>query len=293
MTLDESSRPLKVFISSTYEDLRRYIEIAEEVLRDEKFGFDQFKHWEATGRPSVPECRERVGACDALIVLVGGTYGWVPPAEDGGDGRSSITRLEVVWALEKPMPVLPFFVTEPVDGERPATPAQDMRLAEFLAELQKKLGKSVSSPEMFREALRYSLVLLDRNYHRAPQTIPREVGDSAQGRYQDFRDREQARSVLFEALSGTQFRAAAIVGKGGFGKSALANYTIDQMRQHEQLDTVIYLNSARHAPIEAYDVFMSTMAASGQARRAARARGGRGGSWADLWAIESPRATPN
>src|SRR5688500_14288994 len=110
MAPDQNARPLKVFISSTYEDLRPYVEVAETVLREERFEPDQFKHWEATGRPSVSECKERVNACDVLVVLVAQTYGWIPPVDGGGDGQSSITRLEVRWAREKPMPVLPFFV---------------------------------------------------------------------------------------------------------------------------------------------------------------------------------------
>ncbi len=276
MSPDAPARPLKVFISSTYEDLRPYVLVAEAVLREEQFEFDQFKHWEATGRPSVSECKERVEACDCLVVLVGGIYGWVPPPAQGGDGRSSITRLEVGWALEKPMPVLSFFVQESGETSGSPPPMHDERLGEFLAELQKNLGKPVSSPETFRDALRHSLVSLDRGYHRAATTIPAQVGEAAQGRYQEFRDREDHRDVLFATLSSSRFRAATVVGKGGFGKSALANYTIDELRRGGHVDTVIYLSSARQVPIDGFRVYMSTLEASGQPKVVYE------GSWARL-----------
>ena len=83
------SPSLRVFLSSPYEDFNVYVHAAEEVL-SECVEVDHFKHWEATGRPSVPVCRDRVRACDALVVLVGKTYGWIPGVEDGGDGRTSI-----------------------------------------------------------------------------------------------------------------------------------------------------------------------------------------------------------
>ena len=275
MAPDQNARPLSVFISSTYEDLRPYVEAAEAVLHEERFEFDQFKHWEATGRPSVSECMERVVACDALVVLVGRTYGWIPPVDEGGDGRSSITRLEVRWAREKPMPVFPFFVQEPGIASGTSTPTpNDPLLAEFvaelhkfldefMAELRKSLGKPVLSPDMFREALRESLVLY-RQYHDATHEIPAQVGEPTQGKYRQFLDRDDTRNSLLTALSSSQFRAAMIVGKGGFGKSALANHAIEQLRRRGEIDVVIYLSSARGVPIDGFRLFMSTMEASGQ-----------------------------
>jgi len=58
---------LRVFISGTCEDLKAYVHAAEEVL-SECVEVDHFKHWEATGRPTVAQCRECVDACNALVV---------------------------------------------------------------------------------------------------------------------------------------------------------------------------------------------------------------------------------
>ena len=189
--------PLKVFISSTYEDLKAYVHAAEEMLREQKFKFDQFKYWEATGRPSVSECRERVGACDALVVIIGRTYGWIPPVDEGGDGQSSITKREVQWALEKPMPVLPFFIEKPespLSGSIPDT-REERLLADFVAQLRKKLMKIVSSPEAFRLALRHSLQQLTLKYPLTTYNLPSQVGEMTQRRYQHFLDHKKVGNV--------------------------------------------------------------------------------------------------
>jgi tetratricopeptide (TPR) repeat protein len=271
----DRNRPLKIFISSTYEDLRPYVRVAETVLRNEGFEFDHFKHWDATGRPTVPECKERVQKCNALIVLVGSTYGWVPSIDQGGDGESSITRLEVRWAREKPMPVLPYFVRPRTKGSGATPSGHDRGLDDFVDELQKTLGSFVSSVNTFGETLRHRLVTL-RAELRVTKPPP-AVGEPRQGRYRVFHDRSKARKKLRKALSDQASRGVMIVGKGGFGKSALANCAIDELRQSRQVDTVIYLHPLRDtAAFDGHDLFMSAMEASGQPKMAYEA------SWTSL-----------
>jgi len=72
------------------------------VIRMETFG----------AKPSapLPACRAEVEQCDALIVIVGHRYGWVPSKSDGGDGVKSITWWEVQWALDAKKPVYAFLI---------------------------------------------------------------------------------------------------------------------------------------------------------------------------------------
>ena len=101
---------LDIFLSSTSEDLREYRRTVGDVLgrlgqfavRMESFG----------AKPTKPldTCRDEVQACDALIVVVGHRYGWIPPKTDGGDDERSITYWEVQWALDAGMPVYAFLV---------------------------------------------------------------------------------------------------------------------------------------------------------------------------------------
>ena len=99
-----------IFLSSTSKDLKPYRDkVAEMVermrqttIRMERFG----------AKPSKPlaTCKEEVLACDALIVILGHRYGWVPSVAEGGDGERSITWWEVTWALEVGKPVYAFDV---------------------------------------------------------------------------------------------------------------------------------------------------------------------------------------
>ena len=171
---------LRVFLSSTYEDLKVYVHAAEEVL-SECVTVDQFKRWEASGRPAVPVCRERVRACDALVVLVGKTYGWIPGVEDGGDGRTSITRFEVLWARLKPMPVLPIIIHDPSLVATDSSPDAARLQSEFVAELQSTIWKSVSSLEALRQAVRESISALTGQFPETGFSGPAEVGRRTQG----------------------------------------------------------------------------------------------------------------
>jgi hypothetical protein len=101
---------LDIFLSSTSADLREYRDTVAEALgrmgqftvRMESFG----------AKPTKPlaACRQEVERCDALIVLVGHRYGWIPSVRDGGDGEKSITWWEVQWALDAGRPVYAFLV---------------------------------------------------------------------------------------------------------------------------------------------------------------------------------------
>lgn len=101
---------LDIFLSSTSEDLREHRRVVADVLstmgqfvvRMEGFG----------ARPSRPleVCRDEVRSCDALIVLVGHRYGWVPEVSEGGDGDRSITWHEVQWAMDGGRPVFAFLI---------------------------------------------------------------------------------------------------------------------------------------------------------------------------------------
>lgn len=103
-------RVLRVFLSSTAVDL---VEYREKVARAIARLGDQPIHMETfTASPNSPveTCRRLVHSADTLVVLVAWRYGWVPRPEDGGDGKKSITWLEVEAALEAGKPVFSFLI---------------------------------------------------------------------------------------------------------------------------------------------------------------------------------------
>ena len=88
------NRPLRVFIAYTGEDLSEFADEVVNVVRRLQWTPIDHRDWAPSGRPSVQECRERVQSSDILVLLIAHRYGWVPTPEEGGDGETSITRLE-------------------------------------------------------------------------------------------------------------------------------------------------------------------------------------------------------
>src|SRR5712664_133601 len=99
-----------LFLSSTSQDLgpcRTKVKEMIARMRETTVAMETFG-----ARPNKPfdTCRKEVQKCDALIVVVGHRYGWIPSKRDGGDGKKSITWWEVQWALEAGKPVYAFLL---------------------------------------------------------------------------------------------------------------------------------------------------------------------------------------
>ncbi len=145
-------RVLDIFLSSTSEDLGEYRRAVIDALS--RLGLVAAVRMETFGaRPNAPldVCREEVTRCDALIVLVGPRYGWVPSREEGGDGRRSITWYEVEWALDHECPVYAFML----DPSAPwSGPREQDRLISATTEAQSaEVWRAVRGLQEFREFL--------------------------------------------------------------------------------------------------------------------------------------------
>jgi hypothetical protein len=157
---------LDIFLSSTSEDLRDYRStvtdalgrLGQFVVRMETFG----------AKPNKPlsACRDEVLQSDALIVVVGHRYGWIPPKADGGDGKKSITWWEVHWALEAKKPVYAFMI----DPKTPWTAAREQdRLTSSTTENQTlEVWRAVRGLQAFR-------TFLENETTRALFTTPEQL----------------------------------------------------------------------------------------------------------------------
>ena len=101
---------LDIFLSSTSVDLDEHRRTVKEVLTEMGQFTVAMESFGANPNKPFDKCRDEVLRCDALIVLVGHRYGWVPSKAEGGDGRRSITWHEVQWALDGSLPVYAFLV---------------------------------------------------------------------------------------------------------------------------------------------------------------------------------------
>jgi Domain of unknown function (DUF4062) len=101
---------MRVFISYTAEDLADHAGVVADFVRRLEWVAVDHRDWGASGRPSVSECKRRVESCNILVVLAAHRYGWIPSEKEGGDGKSSITWLEVQWARASGLEVLPYLI---------------------------------------------------------------------------------------------------------------------------------------------------------------------------------------
>lgn len=97
----------RVFVSSTYEDMREYREVAIDALTSVEqlpVGMD---HFMASNETPLDVCLANVRRCQLLILLIGMRYGSI----DNNTGKS-YTELEYEEALRNDIPVLAFIMDE-------------------------------------------------------------------------------------------------------------------------------------------------------------------------------------
>lgn len=107
---------MKVFISSTSEDLREHRQIAAAVVRDAQCAAVVMEHFPADPRPILQLCRAKIAECDLVLLIMAHRRGWVPGPTKGGDTDSSITALEMAAADELKRPVLAFLADDDWPG---------------------------------------------------------------------------------------------------------------------------------------------------------------------------------
>jgi serine/threonine protein kinase len=96
-----------VFISSTSEDLKPFRQAAKDVILDLGWHPVMMEHFGTDGSVGIVEaCKQRVAAADLVLAILGWRLGWVPKPEVGGDGKRSITQIEIDAAKSLDKPVL-------------------------------------------------------------------------------------------------------------------------------------------------------------------------------------------
>ncbi len=98
---------IRVFVSSTYEDLKEYREAAFRAIHSLLGYSDDMIFWSADERDAATVSTERVKQCDLVILLLAHRYGYIPPGE-----KHSITELEYRTAKKSNIPTLAFLIDE-------------------------------------------------------------------------------------------------------------------------------------------------------------------------------------
>jgi hypothetical protein len=137
---------MRVYISSTFEDLREHRLAATQVLRQLGHEVVAMEDYVAEGSVPLGKVLPDVEAADVVVEIVAWRYGYVPqlgPTVPGATaGKTSITEYEYRKAVETKKPVLAFLLDERapwpahlIDGVR--QPRKATAVSAFRAELQR------------------------------------------------------------------------------------------------------------------------------------------------------------
>jgi tetratricopeptide (TPR) repeat protein len=248
----QETRPvLRIFISSTAVDLIDYREkVRDAVLRLEGLPI-AMETFSASGQPA-SECMRMAAEADAVVCIVAHRYGYVPPPELGGDGKRSITWLEVDAARQAGKPVFAFLV----DPQAPWTEVREQdRLTSEPPENALEIAQTVQYLKNFKEYIerRYSrrtfknkdelaglvtaaianLVLQSHNLSISASRVWKPLFCHALQPAQHFRGRDAARQEIREWVqtSVTPDRVVSVVAAGGTGKTALVQQALSEAMQ--------------------------------------------------------------
>jgi Domain of unknown function (DUF4062) len=102
---------VKVFVSSTYVDLKEHRQRVIAQLRKAGYHVDPMEDWTSDADEPTHFSLDRLYGCQACVLLVGFRRGFVPAEQE-----RSITQMEYYHAMDRGIDVLPFLLAEGVTG---------------------------------------------------------------------------------------------------------------------------------------------------------------------------------
>lgn len=267
---------MRIFISSTFEDLEDYRQAAITAVNRLGHQLIAMEYYVAQSIRPLDKVLRDVAASDAFIGLYGFRYGFIP------DGQSlSITELELREAERKDIPQFIFLLDEGIawpeahvdQGE------DDNRIRALREELRRaKLVSFVSSPEDFcakltaalhfweirilrdayekaqhatqsekarQEAEIARLLAEQREREEQRRRVRRErlAGPAPKALIQHFQDRIMELRFLHGCLGDPLLRLVLVCGKGGMGKSALTSRLIQDLENDysSSVNSIVYV----------------------------------------------------
>ena len=221
---------MRIFVSSTFKDLRPERESAQDALRRSElvpWGMELF-----VSEPSKPldVCLEQVQLSDAVVVIIGFMAGSLIPESP----ELTYTRAEFELAQKLGKPVFAFFKTE---GGIPVNKETDANKRKALADFKNAMTSPGITPVYFDspERLSTELLLAMGNWNakgrpgaRRVFTTPKEFFspfESGAPRLFDFKQTLRGREEQLQALNAFLADPTEIIGvltgRGGIGKSKL------------------------------------------------------------------------
>ncbi|GHO96553.1 hypothetical protein KSF_066010 [Reticulibacter mediterranei] len=100
----------KIYLSSTYNDLKEHREAIYRALRKMQHDVIAMEHYVATAQRPLDKCLEDVCSCDLYVGLFAWHYGYIPLVNN--PEQKSITELEYRMAVKQNKPTLLFLLDE-------------------------------------------------------------------------------------------------------------------------------------------------------------------------------------
>jgi WD40 repeat protein len=216
---------LRVYLSSTYEDLSAYRSAVSAALRKSGLDVAQMEDYTAADERPLDLCLRDVGQSEIYVGLYAWRYGYVPPIEQGNPERRSITELEYRHAERCGLRKLLFFAHQDTRDSWPDRFRDDVTgQADRGAQLRRFRDEvcTAKTASFFRTPEELATLVLAAIMRSGSggrlYTIPRlPTGYVA---------RPQLADSIVEALvgapGGTAGANTLIQGPGGFGKTTLA-----------------------------------------------------------------------
>lgn len=166
----------KVYISSTYRDLKNHRQQVIEFFRKKTIGeiFDliSMEGYVADNTEPAIECLQDVAQCDIYILIIGNRYGYIPPNTSVNPAQLSITELEYRTAVSDPQKnILAFFGDETDTQFEPDNDADAAVLADKkskLAAFKKHIRETrLTHPEPFISSYHLALQIAEALMRRS------------------------------------------------------------------------------------------------------------------------------
>jgi internalin A len=107
----EAAMAIKVFVSSTYVDLKEHRQRVIAQLRKAGYQVDPMEDWTSDADEPTRFSLDRLYGCQACVLLVGFRRGFIPTGQE-----RSITQMEYDHAIDRGIDVLPFLLDDGVTG---------------------------------------------------------------------------------------------------------------------------------------------------------------------------------
>lgn len=278
---------LKVYISSTYEDLKDHREAVYDALRKIRADVIAMEDYIAQDQRPLQNCLEDVASCDIYVGIFAWRYGYIPnDKKNKHPNILSITELEYRKAREKGIPCLIFLLDESVpwplkfsDGT-----TQSATTGDNINKLRNELKKehSVSFFKNKDELASNILAAITQIIRKRDQQLSQQQFSSSSSssqtallsKYQkiteiplEFEDEKKVfvgrkdyiNKIIKEKLQSTG-SVVSIIGPGGSGKTQLAYKAIHQYVNEKIFDIVIPIYFSKGIP--SFSSFLSRIAES-------------------------------